>query len=135
MRLRLLALVGIIAIALTMGGCSKKESASKETASPETALFEKANQAQAATKYQEAVDCYLQILKEHPASKNLDKALFMIGFIKSESQNDKQGSLFYYQQLLDKFPNSDLADDAEFMIETINSGKDPLSAFQQKSGQ
>lgn len=111
-------------------GCS-----SKEPSKDEVALFEKANQAQAANNSKEALEIYQQILRDFPQSSRLDKAIFMIGFIKYENLKDKEGAAQAFQQIVDKYPKSDLLDDAQFMLETIKSGQDPFTAFQKKINQ
>jgi outer membrane protein assembly factor BamD (BamD/ComL family) len=127
-------LVENLLIALTIStifvGCSSK-TPSKE----EQSLFEKAAQAQSANQFQAALDTYQQITRDFPNSSRLDKAIFMIGYIKYENFQDTEGAAQSFQQLIDKFPKSDLIDDAKFLLETINSGQDPFSALQKKIGQ
>lgn len=119
-----------ILVIFSLVGCSKKD-----TSKEEQALFEKASLAQAANKFQEAVDIYQQITRDFPNSTRLDKAIFMMGYIKFENLKDKEGAIQSFQQMVDKFPQSDLVDDAQFMLETIKTDQDPFSAFQKKVNQ
>jgi outer membrane protein assembly factor BamD (BamD/ComL family) len=129
-KIHVIKLLILLGFAIVIAGCSKQK-----TNQTEAELFEKANQALATNSYQQAVDIYQQILKDYPNSPKTDKALFMVGYIKSDNLNDKQGAIAYFQKILDSFPNSDLSDDASFMIKAAKSNLDPLSAFQKKSGQ
>ncbi|OQX92945.1 MAG: hypothetical protein B6D58_00185 [candidate division Zixibacteria bacterium 4484_95] len=109
-------------------GCSKETQVINE----ET-LFEQANKAQMVQNYGQAVDIYQRIIDDYPDSPKLDKALFMIGYIKMENLNEKEDALSYFNRLIEKYPDSDLVDDAQFMIESIESGKDILSKFKNKT--
>jgi outer membrane protein assembly factor BamD (BamD/ComL family) len=109
-------------------GCSKETQIVNE----ET-LFEQANKSQMVQNYRQAVEIYKKIINDYPDSPQLDKALFMIGYIKMENLDEKEDALSYFNKLIEKYPNSDLVDDAEFMIESIQSGQDALSTFKNKT--
>lgn len=99
----------------------------------EADLFTKASKAQGGGQYKEAVEIYKTIAATYPDSRHRDKALFMIGYIKSENLNEKKEALPFYQELIKKYPESDLIDDAQFMVKAIESGKDALSTFEEKT--
>jgi outer membrane protein assembly factor BamD (BamD/ComL family) len=122
----------IIVVFGVLGGCSQKDK-DKVDLNSEEGLFASAARSELANKFQEAVDTYQSILKKYPTSPRLDKALFMIGFIKAEHLNQKDEALGYFNQVVAKYPESDLIDDSQFMIESIESGKDALSKFEEKT--
>jgi outer membrane protein assembly factor BamD (BamD/ComL family) len=126
-RLNLTSLVGAVAIILLLAGCS-----SKEPSKGEVALFDLAAKAQAENNFKQALDIYHKIIEESPKSARLDKALFMVGFIQYDNLHDTTEAAIAFQQVVDKYPNSDLCDDAKFMLETIKSGQDPFTTLQQK---
>jgi outer membrane protein assembly factor BamD (BamD/ComL family) len=126
-RLGLSQLFGAAFIILLLTGCS-----SKEPSKGEIALFDLAAKAQAANDFNQALDTYQRIAEEFPSSPRLDKALFMVGFIKYENFHDTANATVAFQQVVDKFPKSDLCDDAQFMLETIKTGQDPLTTLQKK---
>ena len=112
-----------------LNGCSPKEPPDNEIA-----LFKKAAQAEIANNYSEAVKIYESIIENYPKSTQYDKALFMIGFIKSENMDKKDEAKLCFEELIEKFPDSELVDDAEFMIEAINRNQDALTTFEEKTG-
>ena len=114
-------------IILILAGCS-----SKEPSKGEIVLFELAAKAQAASEFQQALDIYQKIAEEFPSSPRSDKALFMVGFINYENFHDTVNAAIAFQQIVDKYPKSDLFDDAKFMLETIKSGQDPFATFEKK---
>lgn len=97
-------------------------------------LFAKAFAAQANGDYLASLKAYDEIIAGYPDHPKIDKAYFMRGYIKFESMNDKAGAIQDLNHLIDKYPGSDLVDDAKFIIESINSGKDIISSFEQKTG-
>lgn len=118
----------ILIFAFVLCQCSKETKVVDEKT-----LFEQATKAQIVKDYKKTVEIYQQIINDYPESPKLDKALFMIGFIKLEDLNEKEDALKYFNQLVKKYPDSDLVDDAEFMIEAILSGQDALSTFKNKA--
>jgi outer membrane protein assembly factor BamD (BamD/ComL family) len=126
-RLKFLPVVGIISLILIFASCSSKEP-SKE----EVALFDLAAKAQTANDFKQAIEIYNKIIEDFPSSPRLDKAIFMIGFIKYDNLHDTANAALAFRQVVDKYPQSDLFDDAKFMLETIKSGQDPYTALQNK---
>lgn len=118
----------ILIFAFVLCQCSKDTKVINE----ET-LFEQANKAQMVQNYRQAVEIYQKIINDYSDSPRLDKALFMIGYIKMENLDEKEDALSYFNKLIEKYPNSDLVDDAQFMIESIKSGQDALSKFKNKT--
>ena len=117
---------------ISIWGCANQESAEKKIVPDENTLYENAAKAEIANRFEKAAEIYQSILVNYPQSENEYKALFMLGFLKSENLNRKDEALTYFNLLLEKYPDSDLADDAGFMIESIKSGKDALSKFEEK---
>jgi tetratricopeptide (TPR) repeat protein len=72
-------------------------------------------------KFKEALEIYENLIVRMPNHLNLDKALFLAGFISSEYLKDTQKARGYFQRLVNAFPESDLADDGKWMLE--NMGK------------
>ena len=118
----------LLALPIAFWGCSKETKVVDEKT-----LFEQATKAQIVKDYKKAVEIYQRIINDYPESPKLDKALFMIGFIKMEDLDEKEDALKYFNQLVRKYPDSDLVDDAEFMIEAILSGQDALTTFKNKA--
>jgi len=80
-----------------------------------------------------AIECFEQLIKEYPNDKNIEKAMFMLGFLYWEQKNDKKKGREYFQKFVDKFPDSKMAKDAKAYLDgtieknmkLINEGKLP----------
>ena len=88
--------------------------------SPEE-LFE---MAQNAKDSEERINYYRRIADEHPDFEQADRALFMVGFVQSEERGDKEAARAAFTEFLRKYPDSDLAKDAQYMIDAMD-GKEP----------
>jgi len=87
----------------------------------ERKLYDLAQDAQSNNKSELAIKIYDQILILFPQSPNDYKAQFLIGFVYSEQLEDHQKAKEAYRKVIEKYPNSDLADDAEFMIKAMEA--------------
>lgn len=88
-------------------------------------LYDKAQEAQSNNKSELAIKIYEQILTLFPQSPNDYKAQFLIGFVYSEQLRDYEKAKEAYKKVIEKYPSSDLADDAEFMLKTVGSDSLP----------
>jgi len=72
--------------------------------------------------YQQALDEYTTLYGVWPNNADAYKAIFMKGFILSENLKNETLALQAFQEMLQRFPKSDLSDDATFMVKNIQSG-------------
>jgi len=70
-----------------------------------------------------AIKLYEEILNFLLNSPNREKALFLMGFVYSEQLKDYIKAKEIYEKFIKEYPQSDLKDDAEFMLKNI--GKEP----------
>lgn len=70
-----------------------------------------------------AISVYQGILSRFPDYKRADKVCFLIGFCYSEYLKDYDNAKIWFNKVADEYPKSELADDAQWMIE--NMGKPP----------
>lgn len=84
--------------------------------------FELANIYQELNLHKVAVDEYSVITKLWPNEPDVYKAYFMKGFVLSEYEKNDSLALIAFEEMLAKFPNSELSDDARTMVENIKSG-------------
>ncbi|MCP4581654.1 MAG: tetratricopeptide repeat protein [candidate division Zixibacteria bacterium] len=134
MRMKRLSAILIFILALTASGCLEEaKNTDNLSTEEEAALFKRASVAEAKQNYEVAIDLYITIADKCPDSPHRDKALFMAGFLKSENLGQKDEALKYFKELLKKYPDSDLSDDAGFMVEAIEAGQDALSTFNEKT--
>ncbi|MCP4548868.1 MAG: hypothetical protein GY835_20640 [bacterium] len=80
--------------------------------------------AQSAKSPHERIKHYEQIVERFQDSEHADRAQFMIGFVYSEELRDNERSRAAFERFAELFPDSDLMEDARYMLEAIE-GKEP----------
>jgi len=86
------------------------------------ASFELANIYQELGSYSASVNEYKAITLLWASDPDVYKAYFMQGFVLSEYEKKDSLALIAFEELLKKFPNSELSGDAKIMVENIKSG-------------
>jgi outer membrane protein assembly factor BamD (BamD/ComL family) len=76
---------------------------------------------------QKAIDIYEKILSKFPDYPDKDKITFLIGFSYSEYLKNYNKAVYYFEQVTQKYPQSDLADDAKWMLENMSKSPDDIS--------
>jgi peptidyl-prolyl cis-trans isomerase C len=84
-------------------------------------LFE---MAQSAEDPLQRIEYYQQVVDRFGDFEQADRAQFMVGFVYSEELSDKESARKAFDAFLEKFPDSDLAKDARYMIDVME-GKEP----------
>ncbi|MFO7608712.1 MAG: peptidyl-prolyl cis-trans isomerase [Candidatus Krumholzibacteriia bacterium] len=70
---------------------------------------------------QDKIDLYLLIVTEFPASERVDDALFMVSQAYMDLWGDRRSASIYLQRLVDEHPDSELLDDARYMLENLDN--------------
>jgi peptidyl-prolyl cis-trans isomerase C len=91
------------------------------TATPED-LFKLASEA---SNPREKIRYYEQFLEQYPADERAYEAKFMIGFTYAEDLRNYAEAQRVFQEFLEEFADSDLGDDARWMLENMQSGEHP----------
>ncbi len=73
-------------------------------------------------RFQQALAEYRRVSYLYPDSPNDYKAMFMVGFIQAEHLRQDSAAVRSFEAMLKKHPESDLSDDADWMIRNIRSG-------------
>ncbi|OQY27744.1 MAG: hypothetical protein B6244_09555 [Candidatus Cloacimonetes bacterium 4572_55] len=63
---------------------------------------------------------YEAIVQQYPETEHAYKAQFMIGFVYSEQLTERDKAKEAFGILIEKYPDSELADDARWMLENMN---------------
>jgi len=66
------------------------------------------------------ISYYRKLIEKFGDSEQADRAQFMIGFVYSEELQDSVKAKAAFQQFLDRYPESDLAKDAKYMIKALS---------------
>jgi outer membrane protein assembly factor BamD (BamD/ComL family) len=109
-------LISSLILSCSSGSSSKKTEEELYTLAQE--YSEKGN-------FKSAIETYQEILKAYPDSPRAYKAQFLIAFVYSENLKDKENARVCYGKVLEKYPNCDLADDAQYMLGIMEKGEDP----------
>ena len=81
-------------------------------------LWEEAERATADQNMDEAVDAYSEFVRIYPQHEKAPAALKNWAAV-AQQKGDMQGAITLYERLLDEYPQSDLGDEAQFMIAFI----------------
>ena len=89
----------------------------------EEAYFELAEVNYDLKKYRDASWYFERFVYLYPSRQEVEKAIFMKGYLYSEHLNKEPLAVKSFEELLVRFPKSDFADDADFLIRDIKSGR------------
>jgi len=95
-------------------GCSETKT--------EEEYFTLANEQYSQEAYADAIENFKIILEKYPNGTTTAKATFMLGFINANNLGNLEEAKKYYTLFVEKYPDNDLADDAQY--ELNNLGKD-----------
>ncbi len=77
-------------------------------------------------RFSDALSAYSKALEIYPQNPQAYKAAFLAGFVCSEYLKDKDKARNYYTMVIEKYPDCDLADDAQWMLDNIDKSPDEL---------
>lgn len=113
-------LITIIAISLLIS-CSEKKS--------EEEYFKLANEQYGQEAYADAIENFKIILEKYPEGKTTAKATFMLGFVNANSLENLEEAKKYYTLFVEKYPDHELADDAQYELNTLGQDINDLPIF------
>ena len=73
---------------------------------------------------------YKTVVKNYDTIKEAQPALFMIGFVQDNELNQPDSAKIFYNQFVEKYPNSDLAKSARMELQSL--GQKPEDMLKQK---
>lgn len=110
---------------LIIGGLIFSCSSGSKSKKTEQELYTEAQEFSEKGDFQSAIKTYEEILKVYPGSPRVYKAQFLIGFVYSENLKDYEKAEENYRKVIEKYPDCDLADDAQYMMETMKQDSLP----------
>lgn len=105
-----------LAIVIFTLGCARKNSEAEVER-----LYTQGQLAMTASKFDSALVIYDTILKKYPNHPKSDRALFLMGYIENEYLGNREKARVYFNDLIVRYPKSDLVKDAKFLL----SGETP----------
>ena len=83
--------------------------------------------------YERGLKYYDEVLSKYPAHPKAAKALFMKGFTLDNKLGRLEEAKAVYEQFLEKYPEDDFANDAEFSLKNLGkSAEEIIKAFEEK---
>lgn len=82
------------------------------------------------SKFEEAINNFKLIIDNYPKGKRSAEASFMLGFINANDLENFEDAEKYYKAFLEKYPQHDLADDAQYELNTLGKDINELPIFQ-----
>lgn len=79
--------------------------------------------------YVEALGNFKNILEYYPEGENTAKATFMIGFINANNTQNFEEAKKYYMLFIEKYPDDELADDAQYELDNLGQDINDLPIF------
>jgi len=113
-----------VMLILIIGGLIFSCSSGSKNKKTEQDLYTEAQEFSEKGDFQSAIKTYEELLKVYPDSPRVYKAQFLMGFVYSENLKDHEKARENYRKVIEKYPDCDLADDARYMLETME--KDSL---------
>ena len=105
-----------LAILIFAVGCTRKNNEAEVEN-----LYTQGQIAMNQAKFDSALAIYDTILKKYPDHPKSDRALFLMGYIEKEFLGNEAKARFYFNDLMLRYPKSDLIKDARFLL----SGETP----------
>ena len=81
-----------------------------------------------------AIDNFKNIVSHYPQGKRAAEASFMLGFINANDIKDYDAAKKYYEDFIKKYPKHELADDAQYELETLGKDINDLPIFKKMNG-
>lgn len=78
-------------------------------------------------RFRDALNAYDKAAEIYPDDPKTYKSLFLAGFVASEYLKDKTRAKQYYTRVVENYPQSDLADDAQWMLKNMDNPPDKIT--------
>lgn len=122
MKLLQTVLIGII-MTLALFSCSKTLN--------EQEYYTAARDAYTKENFELAIQNFKAITEHYPQGERAAEAAFMLGFINANDLKKLDEAKKYYTEFIEKYPDHELADDAQYELETLGKDINELPIFKQ----
>jgi TolA-binding protein len=73
-----------------------------------------------------AIELYDRVMAEYPSFSKNEQILFLKAFTLDNDLDDQEKAKVAYEQFLNKYPTSDFADDAKFLLDNLGKEEDEI---------
>ncbi len=115
-------LIGMLAL-ITLFACSKTLT--------EEEYYEAAKEAYTKENFEPAIANFKNIIQHYPQGKRAAEASFMLGFINANDVKNLDEAKKYYEAFIAKYPDHELADDAQYELQNLGKDINDLPIFKQ----
>lgn len=96
-------------------------------------LHRAAETARSVKNYKKAIELYQNVYTNYPESDRAAQAFFLHGFTLDNDLKQIDEARVQYEAFLQKYPDNDFADDAQFLLENLGKSEEELiNSFQKK---
>ena len=99
----------------------------------EEEYYSQAQENYANQKFELAVENFKGIADNYENGKHHAEALFMLGFINANDLKDLDEARKYYTAFIEKYPQHELADDAQYELDNLGKDINELPIFQDST--
>jgi outer membrane protein assembly factor BamD (BamD/ComL family) len=79
--------------------------------------------------FPKSIENFKNIINYYPEGQRASEALFMLGYINANNTNDLKEAEKYYKLFIEKYPNDELTDDAEYELKHLGKDINELPIF------
>ena len=113
--------ISVALLLLVVVACSAKLS--------EEEYYKNAQENYTGKKFDLAIENFKGIVENYPEGKHNAEAMFMLGFINANDIADLEEAKKYYTMFIEKYPEHDLADDAQYELDNLGKDINDLPIF------
>ena len=113
--------ISVALLFLLVAACTTKLS--------EEEYYKNAQENYTGKKFDLAVENFKGIVENYPEGKHNAEAMFMLGFINANDIVDLEEAKKYYTMFIEKYPQHDLADDAQYELDNLGKDINDLPIF------
>jgi len=96
---------------------------------PEAEYYKQATDAFNKQEYEKSIENFKNIVEYYPKGERNSEALFMLGYINANHTGDLKEAEKFYKQFIEKYPNDELTDDAQYELEHLGKDVNELPIF------
>jgi outer membrane protein assembly factor BamD (BamD/ComL family) len=124
---RVIIFLAVLTAVILISGCSEKKT--------EQDYYTIANEKYGQEAYADAVENFKIILEKFPEGETAAQSTFMLGFIYANSLENLEEAKKYYTLFIEKYPDHDLADDAQYELNNLGKDINDLPIFKELNDQ
>lgn len=124
---RLIIVLAVLTAVMLIASCSENKT--------EQDYYTLANEQYGQEAYADAIENFKIILEKFPEGETAAQSTFMLGFIYANSLENLEEAKKYYTLFIEKYPDHELADDAQYELNNLGKDINDLPIFKDMNAQ